>query len=298
MSGARETFVDRLKRTYLNGDGNGHPANGLLGNGAVAPPVTAPKPTAKERARAKINEAPAVKTKGRLPIPFFGVERQSFLGSEVIFTCVVGDRHFLAEPHATLGYEHVLYVDRDLSFDAWHQRPLLFWDAAPKLITLFHKYSLSALVDEGTKMLWVDSRVEITADVARNVFAALDDSDLCLFKHYERDCVYEEILAVLEAKRSSSAQCEEYARHLRAQDYPRNGGLYETGVMGFRVCPEVVELFRRVFGLCYRYAPRDQLALPLALAGSKARVHLYDAGETHLRSAAGITIKSWKEASK
>ncbi len=260
---------------------------------------SAAKPSAKERARAKAAATPEVKAKARLPIPFYGIEQQSFRGSEVIFTCVVGDRHFLEEPASTANFEHVLYVDRDLNFEAWNQRPLLFWDAAPKLITLFHKYSLSALVAEGTKMIWVDSRVQITPDVARNIFAALDHSDLCLFSHYERDCVYDEILAVLEAKRSSAAQCEEYARHLREQGFPRNNGLYETGVLGFRVCPEVIALFRKVFGLCYRYASRDQLALPLALADSNVRVHLYGGGGlTHLRSTEGVTVKSWKELPK
>jgi hypothetical protein len=296
MSGARETFVDRLKRNYLGGNGAAHaPLPTSVSAGPAASIAAASKPSAKERARAKVAAAPEVKTKARLPIPFYGIEQQSFRGSEVIFTCVVGDRHFLVEPHSTLGHEHVLYVDRDLNFEAWHQRPLLFWDAAPKLITLFHKYSLSALVAEGTKMIWIDSRVEISAEVAQNIFAALDHSDLCLFKHYERDCVYDEILAVLDARRSSAAQCEEYARHLRERSFPRNGGLYETGVMGFRVCPAVVELFRKVFGLCYRYASRDQLALPLALVGSDVRVHLYDGGETHLRSAPGVTVKSWKD---
>ncbi len=304
MSGARETFVDRLKRNYLGGNSNGH-SNGTgpgalpsMASASAAPSAAAPKPSAKERARAKVAAAPEVKAKARLPIPFYGIEQQSFRGTEVIFTCVVGDRHFLTEPNSTTGFEHVLYVDRDLNFEAWNQRPLLFWDAAPKLITLFHKYSLASLVAEGTKMLWVDSRVEISAEVAQNIFAALDHSDLCLFKHYERACVYDEILAVLEAKRSSAAQCEEYARLLREQSFPRNGGLYETGVMGFRVCPEVNELFRKVFGLCYRYASRDQLALPLALVGSGVRVHLYDGGENHLRSTEGVTVKSWKELPK
>lgn len=295
MSGVRETIVDRLKRSYFGGNGGAQPAAVGAVN-SVAAPSAVPAPNVKERPRAKLGAtAPEAKTKARLPIPFFGLENQSYRSSEVIFTCVVGDRHFLAEPHATVGYEHVLYVDRDLDFEAWHQRPLLFWDPAPKLITLFHKYALSNLVTAGTKMIWVDSRVEITADVARSIFASLDEHDLCLFKHYERDCVYDEMLAVLETQRASTAQCEEYARLLRDQSFPRNAGLYETGVLGFRVCPQVTALFRRVFGLCYRYAARDQLALPLALVGSEARIHLYNGGETHLRNAPGVVVKSWKD---
>jgi hypothetical protein len=102
------------------------------------------------------------------------------------------------------------------------------------------------------------------------------------------------MLAVLDARRSTSAHCEEYARHLRGLSFPRNGGLFETGVMAFKAGPEVAALFRRVFGLCYRYVPRDQLVLPVALHGANVKVHLYDGGVTHLRNAVGVTVKSWK----
>ena len=40
------------------------------------------------------------------------------------------------------------------------------------------------------------------------------------------------------------------------------------------------------------------LALPVALANSQARIHLYNAGETNLRNTPGITVKSWKEAAQ
>lgn len=292
MSGARETFVDKLKRSYFGR--NGSPKIASPGAG-VAADMSGVVLSDRPRAPAASIDSKA-KAKPRLPIPFFGLERQVYGGPEVIFTCVVGDRHFLQEPLPTAGYEHVLYVDRDLPIAGWAQRPLLFWDASPKIITLFHKYALSNLVPDGTKMIWVDSRVDVAGSVARTIFDSLEDSHLCLFKHYERHCVYDEILAVLAAKRSTSSECEEYARHLRTHNFPRNQGLYETGVMGFRVGPEVRALFRRVFGLCYRYAPRDQLALPVALAQSRVRVHLYNNGETNLRNSPSILVKSWKDA--
>jgi hypothetical protein len=288
MSGARASFVDKLKQSL---EARPPAANGKHVNGAAAIGKA-------ERSSNGAGAAPAavpVKTKALIPIPFFGVQPQSYRSKEVIFTCVVGDHHALESVDAELQYEHVLYVDRDVAMEGWNQRPLLFWDAAPKLITLFHKFALCSLVPTGTKMIWLDSRVNINAEVARGIFDALDENDLCLFRHYERDCVYDEMLAVLEARRSTATHCEEYSRYLRGLDFPRNGGLFETGVMAFRAGPEVSALFRKVFGLCYRYVPRDQLALPVALSGSPVKVRLYDGGVTHLRNTPGVTVKSWKE---
>jgi hypothetical protein len=293
MSGARTTFVEKLKRSYFGANGSASASNGE--EAVIVRKAKAPVGDGNGAAVAGAVASPPVKTKALVPIPFYGVQQQAYLSSEVIFTCVVGDRHALDSVDAELRYEHVLYVDRDVPMAGWNQRPLLFWDAAPKLITLFHKFAMCSLVPAGTKMIWLDSRVNITPDVAQTIFAALDDDDLCLFRHYERDCVYDEMLAVLDARRSTSAHCEEYARYLRAQSFPRKGGLFETGVMAFKAGPEVAALFRKVFGLCYRYVPRDQLALPVALSDSKVKVHVYDGGVTHLRNAVGVTVKSWKE---
>lgn len=294
MNGTRDTFLDRLKKSYF--------ANGASGNGTtngssagVASTITAlAKSTVKDRGpKARVVEVP--KAKARLPLPFFGLELQAFRSSQVLFTCVVGDRHQLQDVDLGMTNEHVLFSDRDLGFERWDQRPLLFWDANPKLITLFHKYALANLVAPGTRMIWRDSRVELTNDVAQTIFSELDNHDLCLFKHYERDCVYDEVLAVLDAKRSGAVQCEEFSKHLRERSFPRNAGLFETGIMGFKVTPAVVAVFRKLFGICYRYAPRDQLALPLALAGSDVRVRVYNDGQTHLRNSPGVLVKSWKE---
>lgn len=289
MSGTRATFIDKLKQSYF-GDERALSTNGK-GNGAPTIKVK----SAADAVEAKNAAAAQVKTKALIPIPFFGLQQQTYRTKEVIFTCVVGDRHALESVDAELCYEHVLYVDRDVAMDGWNQRPLLFWDAAPKLITLFHKFALCSLVPAGTKMIWLDSRVNINAEVARTIFSALDEHDLCLFRHYERDCVYDEMLAVLEARRSSSTHCEEYARYLRDLEFPRKGGLFETGVMAFKAGPDVSALFRKIFGLCYRYVPRDQLALPVALSDSPVRVQVYDGGVTHLRNTPGVTVKSWKE---
>jgi hypothetical protein len=285
LSGARGTFVDRWRQGQVN---KGEQLRAYAPSGVSGPIATGASTSDAEG-------QPPTKAKARLSIPFYGVEPQVFRNQEVIFTCVVGDRHILQEPQPGSPYEHVLYVDRDLKLPGWGQRPVLFWDASPKLITLFHKFALASLVPDGTKMLWVDSRVVLTNEVAAEIFETLDSNDLCLFRHYERDCVYDETMQVLEAGRSTGAECEEYVRHLRDVSFPRHGGLYETGVMGFRVCPEVRALFRKVFGLCHRYVARDQLVLPLALAASPVRVSVYNSGVTHLRDSPGIIVKSWKD---
>lgn len=291
MNGARATLVDKLRLSYFRNEQLPLPPPGSA-------PVVEATPLVVKTSLSSGDVAALggqVKVKARIPIPFYGVQPQIYRSNEVIFTCVVGDRHALQSVDAELRYEHVLYVDRDVPMAGWNQRPLLFWDAAPKLITLFHKFALCSLVPNGTKMIWLDSRVNISYPVAQTLFAALEENDLCLFKHYERDCVYDEMLAVLAARRSTASQCEEYARYLRQRSFPRNGGLFETGVMAFRAGPLVSDLFRKVFGLCYRYVPRDQLTLPVALVGSEAKVHVYEGGITHLRNTPGVVVKSWKE---
>lgn len=276
LNGTRPNFVERLR------------VNGSASVKKVPVPAVPAVPAATAGDQPKMKQ--------RIPLPLFGLERQSFVSSEVVFTCVVGDRHLLEDVHGDSTHEHVLFSDRELPCTGWEKRPLLFWDLSPKLITLFHKYAMASLIEDGTKLLWVDSRVSVQPEVAASLFEQLDRTPLCLFRHHERQCVYDEVVAVLVANRALSWQCEAFSRHIRERAFPRNAGLFETGVMAFRVCPEIRSLFRSVFSLCARYAPRDQLALPLALEMGSVDPIVFNEGVTHLRNTPGIVVKRWQQS--
>jgi hypothetical protein len=224
--------------------------------------------------------------------PLYGLARQPGSATAVVFTAVSGDRHALKN-NTTQWPDMRLYNDAGLNVDGWRLIPSLYWDKSPKLCVLFHKYCLASLMPEGSKIIWVDSRVSVQRHVIDEMSETLDHSDICAFSHYERDCVYDELDAIIAGGRASLDEVAEFRRHLGDQGFERAGGLMETGAIGFRASPETARVLRRAFGLARRFIARDQVTLPLALKDSGLKVSLFNDGRTHLRNTPGVVVNSW-----
>lgn len=224
--------------------------------------------------------------------PFYALQSQKVADGPVVFTAVAGDRHAMPN-NTTVWPDMRVYGDTPMSLSGWKFIPSLYWDASPKMMALFHKYCLASLVPDGTKLIWVDSRVSVQQTIIHEISAVLDEADVCVFKHYERDCVYTELVEIVRAGRASYAEAEHFEARLRSEDFPMSDGLFETGVMGMRSTARTASTLRRVFGLARRYIPRDQVTLPLALKGSGLKVHVFNNGVTNLRNTPGVFVHKW-----
>ncbi|MFN4041242.1 MAG: hypothetical protein ACK4I0_06230 [Brevundimonas sp.] len=225
-------------------------------------------------------------------LPLYGLARQPGSTEAIVFTAISGERHALTN-NTTQWPDMRLYNDAGLDVKGWRLIPSLYWDANPKLAVLFHKYCLASLMPEGSKIIWIDSRVSVQRHALEEISATLDHSDICAFAHYERDCVYDELDAIIRGNRASADEVAEFRNHLTEQEFERSGGLMETGAIGFRATPETARVLRRAFGLARRFIARDQVTLPLALKHSALKVSLFNGGQTHLRNTPGVVVNSW-----
>lgn len=221
--------------------------------------------------------------------PYFALATQAAGEQAVVFTAVAGARQAMVL-NQTRWPDMRLFGDRPLEFEGWTFAPSLYWDPVPKRVALFHKYVAPSLFPQGTKLIWVDSRVSVESDVLKRISAELDEADLCAFTHYERDCVYEELKAIVVANRARPEEAADYEARLRAEAFPSGGGLFETGVLGMKTGPALCRTLRRTFGLARRYIARDQVTLPLALRDADLRVRVFNEGRTHLRDTPGVTV--------
>lgn len=224
--------------------------------------------------------------------PFHALSQQLANKEPILFTAIAGARHALPN-NTTMWSDMRVFSDTPIDLSGWKFHPTMYWDLNPKLISLFHKYCLASFVPEGTKLIWTDSRVSVQHSILQRISDALDSADLCVFSHYERDCVYEELIAVLRAGRGTFEEVQEAEKLLRSQDFPEHDGLFETGLIGMRAGPVASHVLRRVFGLSRRYLARDQITLPIALRGSGLKVHIFNDGSTNLRNTPGVFVHSW-----
>ena len=239
----------------------------------------------------KPSEAAARKVKPLMQ-PFYSLAEQASYGRTIVFTAIAGERHAL--PNNTTSWpDMMVFGDTPVALDGWSFRPSLYWDPTPKLTSLFHKYCLPSFFPDGTKLIWTDSRVSVQNHILTKISDHLDNADLCVFRHYERDCVYDELLAILGSGRGSFEAVQELENRLRDEGFPENDGLFETGLIGMKAGPGASRILRRVFGLARRHLARDQITLPLALRGTDLKVQVFNEGQTNLRNTPGVFVHPW-----
>ncbi len=224
--------------------------------------------------------------------PFYALAPQAAGDHAVVFTAIAGPRHALPN-NTTVWPDMRVFGDTPIDLSRWRFQPSLYWDAHPKLTVLFHKYCLASFFPEGTKLIWADSRVSAQQPILEQMSTALDEADLCVFSHYERDCVYDELVGILKGGRASFEEVQDFERRLRDEDFPEHDGLYETGLIGMKAGAATSLAMRRVFGLARRHLARDQVTLPLALRGAGLKLHVFNDGATNLRNTPGVFVHPW-----
>ena len=237
----------------------------------------------------------SVKKKQVKPVhqPFWSLVQQNFAASPSVYTCIIGDRHLLKD-NTTFAQEKIVFSDREHEIQGWDFRPALAWDPNPKMSVLFHKYCIGNFTKSGQRLIWIDSRISVQEHVLKKINEYLDDSDVCFFRHFERDCVFDEIDAVIAGKRASISECDDFRRYLEAACFPKHSGLYETGIVGIKVNNSVNRYFSQLFALCHRFVARDQLMLPLVLHDNILKISVFNEGATHLRNTPGVFVHSWQ----
>lgn len=178
-----------------------------------------------------------------------------------VYTSITAEKDSLKEPLVCPGADLVLFSDASREVPGWDSRPAcdLFADPrrnarAPKLLS--HQY-----LPGYTYSLWLDGSIRLLADVETLISTYLRDSDIAVFKHSVRDCIYDEATACtkwgLDDPSVIAAQMAKYHQ----DRYPAGNGLIESGVI-LRRHSAHIELFNNAWwSECCRYSCRDQLSL-------------------------------------
>ena len=112
--------------------------------------------------------------------------------------------------------------------------------------------------------MWVDGSIYPTG-TTEDYLELLGDNDLCLFRHPWRDCIYDEIEETLKLGFDLPEVALPMAERFKAEGYPANNGLGETGVLIRRDSPIVRKFFAEVWREIEKGSHRDQLCFNYVL---------------------------------
>lgn len=113
--------------------------------------------------------------------------------------------------------------------------------------------------------LWLDNKSRLRRDPLEVLAAAREGAaaDFLAFRHFRRDCVYDELQTAWENGLDDHAVLKERARTYRAEGMPRHFGLIEGHFLLRRHhAPDLVRFGERWFEHVLRYSRRDQVSFP------------------------------------
>ena len=114
--------------------------------------------------------------------------------------------------------------------------------------------------------VWIDGAFQITSpDFAADIVDILATTDLALFRHPWRDCIYDEVHASREMRKYAGEPLEEQAAAYGRAGHPRNWGLWACGVIARRDTPVNRDLSYAWWDEMAVWSYQDQLSLPVVL---------------------------------
>lgn len=143
----------------------------------------------------------------------------------------------------------------------WTLKPPV-WEHAtnPRLRARRHKLLSHVLYPDAEYTLWIDGCLTLKVDPWLLVRKYLKEHDLCVFKHMDRKCVFEEMNACLRLQKDSPEVIEKLRRRYVAEGYPTRNGLAETTAVLRRHTPQIKQFNETWWEELRSWSIRDQLS--------------------------------------
>jgi hypothetical protein len=204
-------------------------------------------------------------------------DAQNIGGKIVVYTVNVGGYESVKEPLAVHpGVEYILFTD-DSTLTSKHWKVVLLETSLsnPRRVSRLPKILPHKFLPKHDISVYIDSTYELKAfDIRQMVAECMEGEDIALYRHYKRDCVYDEIVFVMNSKDRmvlDKALCRRAIDRYKAINYPTKNGLFENSLILRRNTEDIRELNEIWWEEYQSGTERDQFVLMYAL--HKSNIH-------------------------
>jgi hypothetical protein len=189
----------------------------------------------------------------------------------IVYTCITAGKDNLKENQVKGKANFIAFIDRPKKSTTWKviDSPNIYKD--PRRNSRYVK-TLSHLMFEDEYTIWMDGTMEILIEPEKLIEKYLKDTDIAVFKHPDRNCLYEEGKICrrmhLDDVGLIKRQTERYFR----EGYPVDNGLAETKVVLRRNTKEVKAFNKMWHEELVHNSSRDQVAFPYIVWKTKIKV--------------------------
>ena len=188
-----------------------------------------------------------------------------------IITSLCGLQTKLKDPSTKFGgVDYIAFVDHiHDGCDTWEQRLSLDFtldvEYNGRRNAKIYKVMPQMFLPEYDYWFWVDSTHEVIVDPKTIINQYLGDSDIALWKHTDRDCLYSEANIVKELRIDHIDLVNSQIEYYKSIGYPENNGLYELPVSIRKNTDRIKILNMRWWEQICKYSSRDQISMPFVL---------------------------------
>lgn len=182
-----------------------------------------------------------------------------------VYTSIVGGKDSLKDNQNTIGARFVAFTDKEYSSPVWEIRDACreFIDPtrnAKKPKILPHLY-----FPDATYSLWIDGTVELKVPLDDLIVKYLQNTDIAMFPHPYRNCLYDEGLACISLGLDKPDIIESQLKRYMAEGFPTYAGLYEATIILRRHTNEMRVFNETWWDEIQWGSRRDQISLPYVL---------------------------------
>ncbi len=186
-----------------------------------------------------------------------------------IITSLCGNIDKLHTPLHFWDYDHYAFVDRVWNTNIWKQKPILEFSQDDKYskrrnAKLF-KILPELFLPNYDYYIHHDSSHDLKMNPEKIIIEYMQDREIAVFKHNQRDCIYQEADKLIEWQYDKPELIKEWCIYLNNIGYPVSNGLYELPAFIKKNTKRMTEMSLMWWEIICKYSSRDQLSLPYCL---------------------------------
>lgn len=187
----------------------------------------------------------------------------------LVLTSITNDRDKLIDPPLAFdNCDYVAFVDKKENVKIWEQRDVLNFSQIDRYQNRrnakIYKIISSVMFPEYEYIIWSDGNHQLKKD-PQTMIDDYGDSDMYVFKHPDRNCVYEELHACLNWELDERINLKNQYKFYREVGYPNDNGLYELSTFMLKNTKIVKELQLMWYEQINKFSSRDQISFPFCV---------------------------------
>lgn len=189
---------------------------------------------------------------------------------KVVYTCITGGYDSLVEPKViSAGFDYICFTDNlELKSNVWDIKPLPKETDELSQVKKqrYVKINPHKLLGDYELSIWVDGNVELKGDLNDFISKKIKDDDIiCVPKHPQRNCIYEEERTVVAMKKDVKENTNPQINRYKKEGFPKKYGLLQSNILIRRHnSPDCIKLMEDWFEEVKNGSHRDQLSFNYA----------------------------------